>query len=1432
MKKRLLSILLAICMVMAFLPTTAMASGEISSPGGGWYPGDPKKDDVITAFKELEENVKNQSVPYGTPLQALKWPTRLQVMGFPAVNASVYDVTWAYETYDPNTPGTYVFTARCDPEKFTFAEGVEMPTITVTVNEPVPPEEYDDIDTWGALKKAVEDESSSEKIITITADLTADQPITIPVGKKVVLQTTGDPSTVRTVNVQTKGQLFTVKGTLEVQNLLFQGQKTEPYSNNLISVSGVLKMAGVTIQYYGAPTDSDTTKSGGAVISGSNNCAIELTDCTIQNNVSGEGTIVCKKGDLRIQDCEIRNNITESSSGSGGGVFASDSEIAITGSTIQGNGIRETTYNRTVYGGGIRLSECTGTIQGTTITGNYAMSGAGLFLEDSTLTIWKCEITENMGTRGDKNNITWYQGGGIYLGSCDLTITETEIKNNESRYWGGGLYICGSEGLSLDDTVQIVGNQATFGGGIFIDIDNDENAAVTLCGAEIKTNKAISKTDYSSRAVNGNGGGIYVNEGKLLLSGGAVTENSATGGEGGGVFVNAGTFTMTGGAISSNKAQIAGGVENAATFNMTGGTISDNDAEGTKADKTGVGGGVANTGIFTMSGDAEIYGNTADMAANDFYNGQAQSSGGGIDIGIDDSWGGKHDMELDSLIVPASAPRAAGGTFTLRSAEAFGYSGWFEDELEHRYSAASPTQKYTVQQGDTSRQYLTLGAPLPSITVKPENQTIYSGGKDGDGNNSEFPHPIYLVKNADGSFSELSGVTFQVNGTTWSGTGYPFTVKYYDADTNQEITDDQHYGDFTAKIVPVEGVEATDITTSDGRMVNFEEGTLRIRYVSSFTEAAKNTLTTDALEYTQETEETVKKQAESTGEAAVLLREDTKICLNGRSVYEYPVDASCQIALLFDELLPTRQGGDNQAYVDQLTAHAKEKGFDLTGKETLFRYLDLVDANDSNAWVSSSEGSDVFWPYPGGTDRSTDFQLLHFEGLHREYSMDGAGSLSAQIEASRVVAITDFEKTDAGIWFHVVDSGFSPFALVWEKSGVTPPEGTVTVTFRVVNGTWSDGTNVDRTYTISEGTSLTGSGISVPAGMRPNSGYEGGSWDVTPNPALPLSSNVTYTYSFARSHVGGGGGDDGGKEYILKFDSNGGTEFDQIEEEHTFTVNPYEDSHYGDHIPVRTGYIFTGWYHDSGLTRRIDGDITVSGVKTIFAGWRETSVPAMLNGDDHYAYVIGFSDGSVCPYANITRAQVATIFFRLLTEDVRREYLTTANTFPDVNGDYWANTAISTMARLGVIHGRNSGLFDPNAPITRAEFAAICSRFDHSEVTAQSGLTDIAGHWAEEEIERAVALGWVQGFGDNTFRPNENITRAQAVTMINRVLNRLPETPADLLPGMNTWTDCHEGDWYYLAMQEATNSHDYQRKDTVYECWTCLNADPDWKQYE
>ena len=247
------------------------------------------------------------------------------------------------------------------------------------------------------------------------------------------------------------------------------------------------------------------------------------------------------------------------------------------------------------------------------------------------------------------------------------------------------------------------------------------------------------------------------------------------------------------------------------------------------------------------------------------------------------------------------------------------------------------------------------------------------------------------------------------------------------------------------------------------------------------------------------------------------------------------------------------------------------------------------------------------------------------------------------------------------------------------------------------------------------------------------------------------------------------------------------------------------------------------FYHD-------DQSKAVAKAETV-RNYRGTT-PDLLNGDDHFAYVVGYQDGCVHPNALITRAETATIFFRLLKDSVRDGNLLTSNTFADVPNDYWANTAISTMAGLGIVQGYNSTAFDPNASITRAEFAAICARFDTGKSSGTQTFSDIKGHWAEKYIERAAELGWIKGFEDGTFRPNDCITRAQAMTMINRVLNRIPEDASDLLPDMNVWPDCNPGDWFYLAVQEATNSHDFKHKAGNYETWTGMSKDPDWTRYE
>ena len=226
-------------------------------------------------------------------------------------------------------------------------------------------------------------------------------------------------------------------------------------------------------------------------------------------------------------------------------------------------------------------------------------------------------------------------------------------------------------------------------------------------------------------------------------------------------------------------------------------------------------------------------------------------------------------------------------------------------------------------------------------------------------------------------------------------------------------------------------------------------------------------------------------------------------------------------------------------------------------------------------------------------------------------------------------------------------------------------------------------------------------------------------------------------------------------------------------------------------------------------------------------------VPTGLNGDDHYAYIVGYPDSTVRPQNGITRAEVATIFFRLLTDETRNANSTKSNSYSDVAAGAWYNHAVSTLSAMGIVKGDSQGKFNPNAPITRAEFAAIAARFDDKANTTAVDFSDIASHWAKNEISAAANNGWINGYTDGTFRPNNKITRAEAMTLVNRVLKRLPETAEDLHNDMIKWSDNSDTSaWYYLAVQEATNSHYYDLKENKHEKWSKLRETRDWTELE
>ena len=227
-------------------------------------------------------------------------------------------------------------------------------------------------------------------------------------------------------------------------------------------------------------------------------------------------------------------------------------------------------------------------------------------------------------------------------------------------------------------------------------------------------------------------------------------------------------------------------------------------------------------------------------------------------------------------------------------------------------------------------------------------------------------------------------------------------------------------------------------------------------------------------------------------------------------------------------------------------------------------------------------------------------------------------------------------------------------------------------------------------------------------------------------------------------------------------------------------------------------------------------------------------VPTGLNGKDHYAYIIGYGNNDVRPQNNITRAEVATIFFRLLTDETREANMTKSNSYNDVKDGDWFCCAVSTLSKMGIIKGYEDGSFKPNDPISRAEFAAIAARFDPDGDKTPASFADVTSHWAKDEISIAANHGWIKGYEDGSFKPDQKITRAETMTLVNRVLNRLPEAKDDLHKDMKTWVDnMDETAWYYLAVQEATNSHYFKNKtSTKFEQWTDLRDTRDWSELE
>ena len=365
----------------------------------------------------------------------------------------------------------------------------------------------------------------------------------------------------------------------------------------------------------------------------------------------------------------------------------------------------------------------------------------------------------------------------------------------------------------------------------------------------------------------------------------------------------------------------------------------------------------------------------------------------------------------------------------------------------------------------------------------------------------------------------------------------------------------------------------------------------------------------------------------------------------------------------------------------------------------------------------------------------------------------------------------------------------------------TPDKYQATVTFTVVNGTWTGGgttrstvvtlrnaageMSADGTYTLRTG--------DIPTGTA-NAGYANGVWgsNANPNGTVIDRRGASFTLTYTPAGTTGpvfpppdpGPGTDGGTTTIP---------------ENPTPLGPDPD----------------------GATTILDEEVPLANA-------------VGLNITEHFAYIIGYEDDTVRPLKNITRAEAVTIFFRLMEDDYRAANWSMENPFSDVNAGNWHNNAVSTCLKAGALkHFAQDAAFLPNQAITRAEFASIAAGFVSDEITGESigDFSDTEGHWAAADIRKAVEAGWIKGVGGNRFAPDETITRAEVMTIVNRMLDRVPDAE-HMLPDMKKWLDNPEDAWYYEAVQEATNEHDYDVDEFGAESWTEILEARDWKSLE
>ena len=872
---------------------------------------------------------------------------------------------------------------------------------------------------------------------------------------------------------------------------------------------------------------------------------------------------------------------------------------------------------------------------------------------DSNFAVKNCT---NNGSNGGifyaKNSEIRFENNAVLgLSTGGLTSENSDFYLNDNGY--SGLIITGESSIDGESNVYINGN-----------CENSYAYGAFFCGA---------KTTFMDGAVlevdNNYANGIRVVSGRLSW----LTNNA------GELIIQDGvSVTITGNNASRNSAT------------NTGNYGRDDD-----------GGGIWNNASIVLPANAVIYNNHAAHAGDDIYN------TGNITFGqTGTNWYLDGDPDCYHRI-----------------------DGWYDDSNVSRWEAHDESgENNHVEQftnfGDETGLATIIGLKAlkaahgvldedaDKVSIRPADITIYMGADGGyesvipgEGGtaqeNNGLPEPGYYITLPDWVNALLDGETDTSGAVDLSliltfnydvgGESRVWKLERYHKEGASEA-----YNKYVYRLVPGENQvnvrlafkgEDGNITTSD--TFNPAPGTLHQEYTMTIYAGALEqnqvnasiTIGGKAYEFDVIVEPGVLSIRGVTGEEDTVsldggvstesdfsasVPEDTTYTINGSDI---GLNDQSGVQLLVDELVQHEDDDITQQIFDAMTDKALEAiSAELGNVNTDFAYMNLVDTNNGNVYVTANNPVTVTWPYPAGTDSNDTFYIVHFTDMNR-----GTNLTEGAIESAAVESL-ETENTESGIRFTV--KSFSPFVLVWSD--------------------------------------------------------EGGGW------------------------------------------------------------NPPD----------------------------IDDD--------------KPEKPGGLNTEDHVAYIIGYPDGEVKPEGNITRAEVATIFFRLLTDETRDEYWSKTNSYTDVPADSWFNNAISTLSNMGIIDGYADGSFRPDAPITRAEFTKIAvSFFEYADYVYENTFTDVrSGSWYTQFIAAAVEIGLIEGYPDGTFRPDNYITRAEACTIVNRTLNRAPDED-HLLPEsvMITWPDNQPGTWYYADMQEATNSHDYDWLGSI-EDWTEKLEERDWEALE